>query len=295
MLQQNRTQVRQRRRGDPKARTVAFAALKHAQPAGELVILFGSRARGDHHPEHYDLDLLLITPELPESEAEIRLHKEMQLAADKAYDDYVHIDLHCMTREKFIYERRFVNSLATNALKEGIPFPRDPAGYLRADYEDDKKDSQYSWQRYQLSRRNAEMNWKGLQEQIQYGRPDLGQGETAQKALLAAARAVSHAHQVTPRKEASLGEMLALLQEIDPELAEFALGIPAEVYDDYDLDRRPPGPRQTPRLKSFPAYAAKTERDLQFLLQQAEKIQRQNAAGTEIPEANPLTERESAG
>ena len=286
-------QIAQRRKTcDKKSLAVAYAALKHALPAGELVILFGSRARGDYHPRHSDLDLLLITAEIPAGETEIQLHKAIQVAADAAYDSYVHIDLHCMTKEEFIAERRYVNSLASNAMQEGIPFPRNPATYLRSDYEDERKDTQYSWLRYELSRRNAEIKLEILKDQGQRRSPDWIQGETAQRTLVAAARAVSHAHQATPRKNKSLAEMLALLREIDPELATYSLGIPAAVYDDYELDLRPDRPRQTPKLKSFPDYARKTEQDLRFLLQRAEKVQRQNAAA-ETRDSPPLTPGEN--
>ena len=288
-------EIAQRRKTcDKKSLAVAYAALKHAQPAGELLILFGSRARGDHHPRNSDLDLLLITSETPAGEAEIRLHKQIQIASDLTYDDYVHIDLHCMTKEEFIAERRFVNSLASNAIKEGIPFPHNPASYQRSDYEDMRKDSQYSWLRYELSRKNAEIKLGIFENQGQRNSPDWIQGETAQRALVAAARAVSHAHQVTPRKYQNLTNLVALLRQIDPELADYTLGIPPAVYDDYDLDLRPDKPKRTPQLKSFPNYAAQTEQDLRFLLRQAEKVQRQNAAAA-TTDSNLLTAGEGSG
>ena len=60
-------------------------AILAACPAGSRVILFGSRARGDHHPDS-DVDLLVVEPEPParlvEAARLARVVRRMRVPAD---------------------------------------------------------------------------------------------------------------------------------------------------------------------------------------------------------------------
>ncbi len=92
------------------ARAVQDAVLPSA------VILFGSRARGDHRPDS-DVDLMIICPTAPLA---------AKARAGKAAREYfrlnpprLSVDVTAMTRERFEYCKRAKNHVAGQALRDG--------------------------------------------------------------------------------------------------------------------------------------------------------------------------------
>ena len=120
---------------DPIGLAVARAAHEVAKP--NTVILFGSRARGDHRVNS-DVDLLVIYRKgNPTSTSLIK-------RAIKAYfTDHppeVGVDIIPMEKEKFDYSRRAKNHVAAQALRDGIIMSDEKLDFSNQ-YQDDYPDS----------------------------------------------------------------------------------------------------------------------------------------------------------
>ena len=108
----------------PKALKTCATALAAAQAAQDAVapdtvILFGSRARGDHRPDS-DIDLLVIHQQ---HEALDAIHKakaaaRARIGADRPDPPVVQIT--AISRENFRYARRADNHVAGQALRDGV-------------------------------------------------------------------------------------------------------------------------------------------------------------------------------
>ena len=100
---------------DPIGLAVARVAQKAVEP--NTVILFGSRARGDHRPDS-DVDLLVIC------RTEHAMPTSRIKRATKAYfaqhPPELGVDIIPMGKEKFEYSRRAKNHVAGQALRDGI-------------------------------------------------------------------------------------------------------------------------------------------------------------------------------
>ena len=120
---------------DPIGLAVASVAQQAAEP--NTVILFGSRARGDHRLTS-DVDLLLVyRQDNPTPTSRIK-------RAIKAYfADYppeVGVDIIPMEKEKFEYSRRAKNHVAAQALRDGIIMSGEKLDFS-SQYQDDYPDS----------------------------------------------------------------------------------------------------------------------------------------------------------
>jgi len=77
----------------------------------EKIILFGSRARGDHKKES-DYDFIIISRDFEG----IPIFKRIEMVLDVREN----IDVICLTPEEFEREKNFIGSVVSNAVKEGI-------------------------------------------------------------------------------------------------------------------------------------------------------------------------------
>jgi predicted nucleotidyltransferase len=78
-------------------------------------ILFGSRARGDAHPDS-DVDFLVVEPEVTDRLGEmIRLNQVLRPLR-------LPVDVIVYSRERFEYWKDTPNSLPYEALREGRPY-----------------------------------------------------------------------------------------------------------------------------------------------------------------------------
>ena len=102
---------------DPKALEVARSVQRREQP--ELTILFGSRARGDHDESKSDVDVMLVQATEPDKRHKRLATMAARATARKAYGREVPVDLVWRTLDEFRYNRRYVNSVETNAVHEG--------------------------------------------------------------------------------------------------------------------------------------------------------------------------------
>ena len=120
---------------DPIGLAVAGVAQQAAEP--NTVILFGSRARGDHRPDS-DVDLLVIFRK-DNATATSRIKQ-----AVKAYfadnPPEVGVDIVPIEKNRFEYSRRARNHVAAQALRDGIIMSGEKLGFSNH-YEDDYPDS----------------------------------------------------------------------------------------------------------------------------------------------------------
>ncbi len=114
-------------KADPKAVAVARAVYDAVRP--ESVILFGSRARGDHRADS-DIDLLIISDDLSRS-GYMKAQSAAREAAQRIYGDYFGADLVRMPREKYMECRNGINHLAAQAARDGVDMNGEKEEYQR--------------------------------------------------------------------------------------------------------------------------------------------------------------------
>ena len=103
---------------DPKAHAVARAVYETVQP--QMVILFGSRARGDYH-DGSDIDLLVITgEEHADNDGFVRASRVAHQRASEVYRFPIAVDVLHLTDEEFADRRRARNHVAGQAVHDGV-------------------------------------------------------------------------------------------------------------------------------------------------------------------------------
>ena len=103
---------------DPKAREVAMAVYQAVQP--QMVIVFGSRARGDYH-DGSDIDLLVITgQERADNDGFVRASRAAHQKASEVYGFPIAVDVLHLTDEEFADRRRARNHVAGQAVRDGV-------------------------------------------------------------------------------------------------------------------------------------------------------------------------------
>ena len=126
--------------GRQEADAIGLAVARAAQEAAPeaTVILFGSRARGDHRPDS-DVDLMVVWDDTKAVPAVAG----GETAHDAAYRKLRELpgkfglDIIGMTRERFAYCRRARNHVAAQALRDGIIMNDDEFDDLSDEYDDD--------------------------------------------------------------------------------------------------------------------------------------------------------------
>ena len=112
---------------DPRARAVAEAVYDAAHPVA--VILFGSRARGDHREES-DIDLLVITEDADEEvdwrPGYVDACKAAHTKAEAVYGFLMGVDVVSMPESKFVDCRRAKNHVAGQAVRDGVIVSQQP-------------------------------------------------------------------------------------------------------------------------------------------------------------------------
>ena len=98
---------------DPNALTVARCLHDSLNPLA--TILFGSRARGDHH-DTSDLDILLVTREEPPCQHQSEAEDLAAKLTVQAYGHHLKTHLVWLTNDQFSAEEKYLNSIPTQAL-----------------------------------------------------------------------------------------------------------------------------------------------------------------------------------
>jgi predicted nucleotidyltransferase/HEPN domain-containing protein len=259
-------------RHDPKALHIAKAVQRREQP--ELVILFGSRARGDHEEPLSDIDVMLVQATEPDD----TIQKAAAAAARVAWETYgreVPVELVWRTIDEFRHNRRYVNSVETQAVKDGIIMPRDPNQHGSSQYEDEDTESSYDWENYEILIERAEAHLSAFQSLASDDQPDFPIGQQAHYALECGLNALLEARKISYGYNHSTADLLGTLRHFYPELRDFRLSIVPDIYAGY-AGRRGYRARPQPRLTDQPDYLEKTVADAQFLTEQA-KVAREGA------------------
>ena len=256
---------------DARARRVAQLAQGREQP--EFAVLFGSRARGDHDEMESDIDVLLVLPEEPDDARRQAADRAARDAAQAAYGREVPVQLVWRSLETFRRNRRYANSLETNAMREGIVMPRDPSQYRAGDYEDEETEYEYNWTNYDNRMLHAELHLDMLQSADEAGKHDLMIGQQAQSALEHGLKALLEAHGVGQgqgyRNTHDIGELLGNVRYRIPELADFRLAIDPAIYTEYAGGREYRERRRAPALTGQAEYLERTVTDVEFIINQA--------------------------
>ncbi len=127
---------------EPKALAVAKAA-QAAAPADAVIILFGSRARGDYHGRS-DIDLAALSPTAAEwgvgGASYAAVSAAARAAGEKEYGHAMPVDLLPLDYPRFRRCRRAVNHVAHHIARDGIPMTQVPFSALDPDAAGDGDD-----------------------------------------------------------------------------------------------------------------------------------------------------------
>ena len=116
-------------KADPKAVAVA-RAVYDAIPL-DTVILFGSRARGDHRPDS-DIDLMLICTEHVSNKDYQKASEAARNAVERIYGtDWVGVDLVPIPKRTYLRCRGGINHVTAQAARDGVDMNGDKQEYER--------------------------------------------------------------------------------------------------------------------------------------------------------------------
>ena len=132
---------------DIRAQAVAQAVYEAVQP--ELVILFGSRARGDYRPDS-DIDLLILTAE-PDRDIGAASLKVAFQAMREVFAPEVNVEVLSMTFRTFHNARVAPNHVAGQACRDGVTMNGEPPPFPAVSEPDDWPDIE---QRFTVAWRN---------------------------------------------------------------------------------------------------------------------------------------------
>ncbi len=128
MIERDKVTLAATSKADPKAVAVARAVYDAVRP--EKVILFGSRARGDHRPDS-DIDLLIVSDDGLTREGYMNARKVVMEAATRIYGNYFDANLVWMPREKYMECRKGINHVAAQAARDGVDMNGEKEEYER--------------------------------------------------------------------------------------------------------------------------------------------------------------------
>ncbi len=254
---------------DRRALPVAQATLDESE--AELVILFGSRARGDYHETTSDIDLMLVQEQEPDANRRNIVARAATEVVAKTYGYPVPADLVWRTLDEFRFNRRYVNSVETNAVRDGIIMPRNPENYSSRDYEDSETEYAYDWTNYRERLRHAETHLDEFIFMAESNRSDLAIGQHAQNALEHGMKALIAAAGGQYSNTHDIGTLLGNVRHCDPQMRDFRLSIPPDIYTEYQGTAEYQPRRQT-ELTQFPDFIARTAADIKSIIERAKTL-----------------------
>ena len=254
---------------DPRALSVARAVHERERP--QATILFGSRARGDYEERRSDIDIMLIQDWVPDGESQWPVKEWVEGIARAAYGREVPVQLVWRTLDQFRHNRRYVNSVETNAVRDGVFMSQDPNELDASRYEDEATECEYDWSPYDERLRHAEIRLDEFIDTAERGRNDLVIGHNAQGALEHAMKALLEAHGAPYRRTHEISELLGNIRHYDPDMSGFSLSIPPAVYTSY-AGRDEYKTRTQPNLTEFPDYLQRTKADVERIIHRAREV-----------------------
>ncbi len=261
---------------DPRARSVAKAV--HERLWCQATILFGSRARGDFKEGRSDIDIMLINPGMPDQQYKDRAVEWAEGIAQAIYEYPVSVQLVWRTTQDFRRRRRYVNSVETRAVQDGVFMSRDPQQYSPAYNEDEETECEYDWMNYDNRMLHAESHLDLFITAIETGKNDLMIGQQAQAALEHAMKALLEAHGVRYQRTHNIGHLLGRIRQVDSELRELSLSIPPDIYSAYAGEQEyEEEVRTQPLLTDQPDYRERTIADAQRIINRAREVRQTRA------------------
>ena len=117
------------KKADPKAIAVAQAVQEQVQ-SDTVIVLFGSRARGDYR-QRSDIDLMMLVPDRDASghDAWAAASRAARAAAEREYEHPVEVDVLQIDHPRFRRGRRAVNHVAYGHHQRR--YPNDANPFLR--------------------------------------------------------------------------------------------------------------------------------------------------------------------
>ena len=254
---------------DRRALSVARAVHERMWP--QATILFGSRARGDYEEDRSDIDIMLLNPGMPGQGYKDRASQWAEGLAQSIYGHPVPVQLVWRTLDEFRHNRRYVNSVETDAVRDGVFMSQDPNQPDSSRYEDAEIECEYDWSPYNERMRHAEIRLDEFTDTAERGRNDLVIGQHAQGSLEHGMKALLEAHGAPYRHTHDIGELLGNIRHRDQELSDFALSIPPQVYTAYSGGDEY-GARTLPTLTEFPDYIQRTKADVERIITRAREV-----------------------
>ena len=256
---------------DPRALQLAQAI--HFRERPQATILFGSRARGDYDEKRSDVDIMLVLPDKPDYERKIEALEFADEIALGIYDRRIPVQLVWFSREEFQENKRYINHVSTQALLDGVIMTATPEDF-RSRYADDTEETEYEyqWSDYRNRLYHAESHLRVFQTLVDAGENDIMIAQRAHSALEHAMKAVIFGNRGTPARTHNLGHLLGSVRRIDPELRDFRLSIPPDVYSQYageDEYRN----NELPTLTSVENYRERTTADAERLIERAKQLE----------------------
>jgi HEPN domain-containing protein len=253
---------------DPRALSVARAVHEREQPLA--TILFGSRARGDYEEGCSDIDIMLLNPGMPDHGYKDRASQWAEGLAQSTYGRPVPVQLVWRTTEDFRRRRRYVNSVETRAVHDGVLMARDPKRHGSTYYEDEETECEYDWMNYNNRLFHAESHLDLFNTAIETGKNDLMIGQQAQAALEHGMKALLEAHRVSYQRTHNIGHLLGRIRRTDPQLPEFAISIAPDIYTKYAGEQA--YELSDPLLTDHPDYRQRTIADAQRIINRAREV-----------------------
>ena len=258
---------------DPRALSVAKAV--HERLWCQATILFGSRARGDYEERRSDIDIMLLNPGMPDQQYKDRAAEWAEGVAQAIYEYPVPVQLVWRTLDQFRHRRRYVNSVETRAVKDGVFMAQDPKRRGSAYYEGEETEHEYDWMNYNNRLLHAEAHLTAFEQMIDLGNIDLLIGQHAQAALEHGMKALLEAHGVRYQRTHNIGHLLGRIRQVDLELRELSLGIPPDIYSAYAGEQEyEEEVRTQPLLTDQSDYRERTIADVERIINRARAVRR---------------------
>ncbi len=260
---------------DPRALSIAQSVHEREQPLA--TILFGSRARGDYEDRRSDIDIMLVQTEVPDGEYKGSVEEWAESVVRVAYGHRVPVQLVWLSEKGFNEGKRYINHVATQALFDGVIMTQNPDKYQNRDANDEEADYEYDWTPYGERLRHAEAHLLAFEQMIDLGNIDLLIGHQAQNSLEHAMKALLEAHSARHQRTHNIGDLLGRVRDVDPDLRQFQLSIPPDIYTQYAGEQMYLLTRRHPLLTDQPDYRQRTISDARRIINRAREVQQDRA------------------
>ena len=196
-------------KADVKALEVAKAVYKAISP--NRVILFGSRARGDHHEPTSDIDILIVSDQAGDAAIIGNAEAAARHRADMLFNHDVPVQLLWRTTDEFQQARRTINGVVARAIDEGVTMPEG----LEDDQNQDN-DYAHEWTITDQRVEHAEIHLEEFQDRAENNRNDRIIGKNAQEAMEHALKALISAYGIRYERTHDLNKLLQQVNDADP-------------------------------------------------------------------------------